>query len=108
MNQNIDGILESLVEAVKESEEYKEFLRIQELIHNEPEKERAVNEFRRRNFEIHKRRDVDRLEQEFAPLRLEPLVNDYLTAELALCRIVQRINYRLMQEIEFDLGFEHM
>ena len=68
----------------------------------------------RRNFEIHKRRDVDlytemdRLEQEFAPLRLEPLVNDYLTAELALCRIVQRINYRLMQEIEFDLGFEHM
>ena len=114
MNQNIDGILESLVEAVKESEEYKEFLRIQELIHNEPEKERAVNEFRRRNFEIHKRRDVDlytemdRLEQEFAPLRLEPLVNDYLTAELALCRIVQRINDRLMQEIEFDLGFEHM
>ena len=52
--------------------------------------------------------EMDRLEQEFAPLRLEPLVNDYLTAELAVCRIVQRINYRLMQEIEFDLGFEHM
>ena len=50
---------------------------------------------------------MDRLENEFASLRAEPYVNEYLAAELSLCRMVQRINFRLMEEIEFDLGFEH-
>lgn len=110
--RQIEESLEILVEAVKESLEYKEYLRIRELLHAEPEKERAVHEFRRRNFELHSRRDIDlyeetdRLEREFAPLRAEPYVNEYLAAELAVCRIIQRINYRLMEEIDFDLGFE--
>ena len=106
--RQIEESLEMLVESVKESLEYKEYLRIRELIHKEPERERAIHEFRRRNFELHRRRDVetDRLEREFAPLRSEPYVNEYLAAELAVCRIIQRINYRLMEEIEFDLGFE--
>lgn len=108
----IDEKTESLIHAVKESAEYKEYQRMRELVHLEPEKERAIHEFRRRNFELHRQRDVDlysemdRLEKEFAPLRAEPYVNEYLSAELAVCRMVQRINFRLMEEIEFDLGFE--
>lgn len=111
MNQ-IEEKLEALVREVKESAVYQEYQRVRELVHQEPEKEKAVHEFRRRNFELHKRRDVDlytemdRLEKEFAPLRAEPYVNEYLAAELAVCRMVQHINYRLMEEIEFDLGFE--
>ncbi len=111
MNQ-IEEKLEALVREVKESAVYQEYQRVRELVHQEPEKEKAVHEFRRRSFELHKRRDVDlytemdRLEKEFAPLRAEPYVNEYLAAELAVCRMVQHINYRLMEEIEFDLGFE--
>lgn len=108
----IDECLAGLIEAVKDSLEYKEYQRIRELVHQEPEKERAINEFRRRNFELHKCRNVDlyaemdRLEGEFASLRAQPYVNEYLAAELAVCRMIQRINYGLMMEIEFDLGFE--
>ena len=111
MNQ-IDEILENLIIAIKESKEYQDYLRLRDLIHQEPEKERAITELRRRNFELHKCRNVDlytemdRLENEFASLRAEPYVNEYLAAELSLCRMVQRINFRLMEEIEFDLGFE--
>ena len=111
MNQ-IEEKLEALVREVKESAVYQEYQRVRELVHQEPEKEKAVHEFRRRSFELHKRRDVDlytemdRLEKEFAPLRAEPYVNEDLAAELAVCRMVQHINYRLMEEIEFDLGFE--
>ena len=111
MNQ-IEEKLEALVREVKESAVYQEYQRVRELVHQEPEKEKAVHEFRRRSFELHKRRDVDlytemdRLEKEFAPLRAEPYVNEYLAAELAVCRMVQHINYRLMEEIEFALGFE--
>lgn len=108
----IEEKINALIYAVKDSSEYKEYQRVRELVHMEPEKEKAIHEFRRRNFELHRRRDVDlytetdRLENEFAPLRAEPYVNEYLSAELAVCRMVQRINYRLMEEIEFDLGFE--
>lgn len=111
MNQ-FDESLTNLIEAVKDSSEYKEYQRIRELVHQEPEKERAINEFRRRNFELHKCRNVDlyaemdRLEGEFAPLRAMPYVNEYLAAELALCRMIQKINYSIMMAIEFDMGFE--
>ncbi len=87
---------------------------MRELLSQEPEKEKAVNEFRRRNFELHKYRntdlynEMDRVEKEFAPLREEAFVNEFLAAELAVCRMVQRINYRLIEEIDFELGFEHL
>ncbi len=109
----IEESLVKLIEDFKESPEYKEYLRIRELVHQDPEKEKAIHEFRRRNFELHTWRnadlytEMDRLENEFAPLRAEPYVNEYLSAELAVCRMVQHINFRLMEEIEFDLGFEH-
>ncbi|MCI8482777.1 MAG: YlbF family regulator [Lachnospiraceae bacterium] len=110
--EQINKQIEMLIHAVKDSFEYQEYQRIRALVHLDPEKEKAIHEFRRRNFELHQRRDMDlysetdRLEREFAPLRAEPYVNEYLAAELAVCRMVQRINYRLMEEIEFDLGFE--
>ena len=100
----IDEKIEALIYAVKESTEYKEYQKVRNLVHLEPEKEKAIHEFRRRSFELQRQRDVDlysemdRLEKEFAPLRAEPYVN--------VCRMIQRINYRLMEEIEFDLGFE--
>ena len=111
MNE-LDESLAKLIDVVKNSPEYKEYQRIRELVRQEPEKERAINEFRRRNFELHKYRNVDlyaemdRLEGEFASLRAEPYVNEYLAAELAVCRMIQKINYGIMTEIEFDLGFE--
>ena len=92
MDEQLEEIVTGLVERVKESQEYREY--------------------RRQIFELQKRRDVDlfteadRLEREFAPLRAEPYVNQYLDAELAICRIVQHINYSLMSEMDFDLGFE--
>ncbi len=110
--KQIEERVNELLHVIKESPEYREYQRVRELIHREPEKEKAIHEFRRRNFELHRCRDVDlyietdRLEKEFGPLREEQYVNEYLAAELAVCRMVQCINYRLMEEIEFDLGFE--
>ncbi|MCI9081334.1 MAG: YlbF family regulator [Lachnospiraceae bacterium] len=114
MQQRMEEILNNLVEAFKDSQEYKEYQRMREVLAQEPEKEKAVNEFRRRNFELHKYRntdlynEMDRVEHEFAPLREQAFVNEFLAAELAVCRMVQRINYRLMEEIEFELGFENL
>lgn len=108
MNQ-IDICTEQLVEAVLESKEYKQYQEVREKIKQEPGKEQAINEFRRRNFMLQKRRDnidlfqeMEALEREFQNLLLEPQVKEYLDAELAFCRLIQKINWKLMERVEFD------
>lgn len=108
MNQ-VDVCIEQLVAAVLESEEYKQYHEIKEKIRQNPEKEQAINEFRRRNFTLQKKKDnidlfreIECLEREFAPLLKEALVKEYLDAELAFCRLIQKINWKLMERVEFD------
>lgn len=111
MNQ-IDASLDQLISAVLESDVYQQYQQIREKIKQEPEKERAIHNFRRRNFMLQRSKDsidlfeeIDRLEQEFDRFRQEPLVEEYLAAELALCRLIQKINFKLMEQVEFDLDF---
>ena len=105
----VDECIGLLVDALKESPEYQKYRETYAKIHMDPEKERQVNEFRKRSYllQVNKEQgdlftEMDSLYQESAPLRAQPDVSEYLAAELALCRIVQHINYRLMQEIDFD------
>lgn len=105
----VDECIGLLVDALKESPEYQRYQEMREKLHMDPEKERQVNEFRKRSYLLQNSREkidlfteIDRLQQESAPLRAQTDVTEYLMAELALCRMVQHINYRLMQEIDFD------
>ncbi len=108
MNQ-IDERVDLLAAALRESPEYQKYHEMREKIQRNPEKEREVNEFRKRTYQLQNSREsidlfteIDRLQQESAPLRAQPDVSEYLAAELAVCRMVQHINYRLMQDIDFD------
>ncbi len=105
----VDECINLLTEALRESPEYQKYQEMRAKLHQDPEKERQVNEFRKRTYLLQNSREqidlfteIDRLQQESAPLRAQPDVTEYLAAELALCRMVQHINYRLMQEIDFD------
>lgn len=105
----VDESIDLLVTAFKESPEYQKYQEMRAKIQLDPEKERQVNEFRKKTYLLQNSREpidlfteIDRLQQESAPLRAQPDVNEYLGAELAVCRMVQHINYRLMQEIDFD------
>lgn len=106
---SIDECLDALVDAVLSSEEYRQYRALQEQISLEPEKEKAINNFRRRNYLLQKNKDnidlfdeIDKLEQEFREFLQEPLVEEYLSAELSVCRLVQRINRKLMEQIKFS------
>ena len=68
-----------------------------------------VNEFRQRNFDIQNETDSEELfdkmeafEREYAKFRENPLVEDFLRAELAFCRMMQDINVLLTAEIDFE------
>lgn len=107
MNTALDG----LVRAIKDSSEYTRYQRAREELHKEPELERCIHEFRKKNFQIQNSGnvnlfdEVDQLEKENTELRRKPVVEEYLSAELAFCRVVQRINWTLIEQLDFDLGF---
>lgn len=108
MNQ-VDISIEQLIEAIRQSDEYLCYQEMREKIHAEPEKECAIHEFRRRNYALQnnkENRDIyietDYLEQEYALLLKDPLVDEFLSTELAFCRLVQNMNWKIMESLDFE------
>ena len=49
---------------------------------------------------------IDEIERESERFRQDALIDEFLTAELALCRMVQRINWTLIEELHFDMEID--
>lgn len=110
MNQ-VEERLDELVKALQDSREYKRYHEAREKLGAYPELEQAVHEFRRKNYEIQNSHDLDifaetdALERESSKIRKNPIVEEYLSSELALCRMVQNINWKLVEGLDFEVGF---
>lgn len=94
---------------IQQSDTYKEYLYQRERLKKQPELYEKVNEFRQRNFDIQNETDseelfdkMDEFEREYAKFRENPLVEDFLRAELSFCRMMQEINVLLTAEIDFE------
>ena len=95
---------------IQESDTYKEYWYQREKIKKQPELYDKVNEFRQKNFDLQNEADSEELfdkmeafEKEYAKFRQNPMVEDFLRAELAFCRMMQDINVLLTSEIDFEL-----
>lgn len=94
---------------IQESDIYKEYYYQREKIKKQPELYDKVNEFRQKNFDLQNESDSEDLfdrmevfEQEYAKFRENPLVDDFLRAELAFCRMMQEVDILLAAEIDFE------
>lgn len=94
---------------IQESDTYKEYLYQREKIKRQPELYDKVNEYRQKNFELQNESDSEELfdrmeafEREYMKLRENPMVEDFLRAELAFCRMMQDVNVLLTAEIDFE------
>ena len=94
---------------IQESDTYKEYLYQREKIKKQPELYDKVNEYRHKNFELQNASDSEDLldvmeafEQEYAKFRENPVVEDFLRAEVAFCRMMQGINVLLTAQIDFE------
>ena len=99
----IEEKIDSLLDAVKNSREYEEYKKQEELLDQDPDLKARVFQFRSNNFRMQNEtgRDdlfqvAEQLSRESKELRRNPQVNAYLDAELALCRLMQKICIRLM------------
>ena len=46
---------------------------------------------------------IDEFEREYEQLRENPVVEEYLQAELAVCRMIQEINMQIADAIDLDI-----
>lgn len=104
---SIEQATGEFVEAVLHSEEYLAYRRELEKVKQVPGLKEQLDEFRRRNFELQANGDLnfdklDQFEQEYELFRQNPLVSEFLQAELDLCRALQGVTIRVTDAVSFE------
>ena len=94
---------------IQQTDTYQEYRRQRERLKKQPELYEKVNEYRQKNFDLQNVTASEELfdrmeafEREYAKFRENPLVEDFLRAELSFCRMMQDINVLLTAEIDFE------
>lgn len=106
----IEGCTRALMEAVTAGEAYTRYESVKKELAGQPELKKQINDFRRRNYLIQDQPDSEKLllemanlEREYEDFRKDPLVHEYLEAELRVCRMLQKINETLVSVIDLEL-----
>lgn len=107
----VEDKVTELVNAIQDTNEYKRYQEAKNKLHANPELEQIVFAFRQKNYQIQNSKnvdlfwDVDQLERENIDIRKNPVAEEFMTAELAFCRLLQKINFRLVGGLNFEVGF---
>lgn len=108
MNE-IDKAVEELLIVIRQSKEYVEYRYQLEKIKMQPELRSQIDAFREENFHLQNSTPSDQMlqkleqfEEKYAGLRENPLVNDFLTAEIAFCRRMQEVNFKITEGLQFE------
>lgn len=109
LDHHMEAAAGKFVKAIKDTDTYKGYCYQLEKIKKSPALFQQVNEFRQKNYEIHNTSQVndlfdkmDAFEKEYERFRENPIVDDFLKAELAFCRLMQEINIVITEELDFE------
>lgn len=102
--------LEQLITAIRNSDIALRYEEIRKKVEQDAELARQINEFRKRNFEMqtqtypeHLMEKSDSFTQEYACFRENPLVREFLEAELAYCRMLQEVTTEIVGVVSLDV-----
>lgn len=103
----IDSAVELFIAAIMDTDEYKQYDLERNRVKQYPELKAQIDEYRRRNFMLQTSEDtafekIDQFEREYEGFRENPIVADFLAAELAFCRMIQNINLRITEAVHFE------
>lgn len=104
----VDRAIEQLVAEILNTDEYLAYDEQRNKVKQFPELKAKIDEFRERNYLIQISEDENRLEKleaferEYADFRENPLVSDFLAAELAFCRMMQDVNLQITEAVHFE------
>lgn len=106
---SVEGALQELIGAVMNSAEYREFDRQRFLVKEDPGLKEQIDRFRQENYALQRFTEPDELldrMDEFAlkyeEFRKNPMVEGFLLAELEFCRMIQAINQKIVEAVNFE------
>ncbi len=107
MNSSVEQSLDNLIDTIKSDDIYLEYKKQLDLLRRDPELKRQVDDFRKRNYDMQMDGDLDfaKLEsfrEEYREFRTNPLVDSFLAAELDFCRMMQNINFKIIDAVDFE------
>ena len=107
MNKEVKDAVDNLINTIKSDEVFREYHKQLDLLRQEPELKRQVDDFRKRNYDMQMGGDLDfaKLEsfrEEYREFRTNPLVDSFLAAELDFCRMMQNINFKIIDAVDFE------
>lgn len=107
MDSRVQKSLQGLIGNILESEIYQEYQKQLGMVKERPGLKDKIDEFRTRNLALQMGEhttfeQIDCFEREYEDFREDPLVDDFLAAELALCRMLQKVNRVLVEAIDFE------
>lgn len=110
MNDRIEKCTRDLLEALRECDEYKRFEENKLRMKEHPELRKKMDEFRKKvyliqnsNTPIDMLEEMSKLFKERQMIYKEPLVAEYMEAELHMCRILQKISMEIMGVSQIEL-----
>lgn len=109
LDQNIQNQTEQFVKEICETDVYKTYVMQLERLKKNPELYKQVNDYRKLNFEMQNASQVDDLfdkmdyfEKEYKQFCENVIVDEFLKAELALCRMMQEISALVVDGLNFE------
>jgi cell fate (sporulation/competence/biofilm development) regulator YlbF (YheA/YmcA/DUF963 family) len=99
--------LQELVSAIRRTDEYRQFQKLNKEIESDAELSRRVNEFRRDNYQLQTSGQnlfdaVDELRERYADLFHNPVTNSLIESENSLCRLVRSIYMEISKAVEIE------
>lgn len=114
MSDQVEKCTQALIEAIRESREYKEFEKSKAAVAAQPELRAQIDEFRRKTYLMQNSeqsvdlfQEMKRLFEERQELRRNTVISRYLSTELRMCRMLQLISMDVMNVTDLEIeGFE--
>jgi cell fate (sporulation/competence/biofilm development) regulator YlbF (YheA/YmcA/DUF963 family) len=103
----VEHALDTYIQEILASPEYKQYAQIRDKVKLYPDLKAQIDEFRAKNFEVQKSKEsafekMEEFERQYGEFMDIPMVSEFLEAELAFCRMMQRNNLTIMEAIRFE------
>ena len=96
--------LDALIEEMRESRAYQNYLWMEEELEKDPDLKSRVDDYRIRNYRLQQSENVDLYYAvDSYALRKSEKANAYLEAELEVCKMVQKVQDRISEEIRIGV-----
>lgn len=107
--EELDCAVDNLIGAIRKTKEYQVYQRERSRVDRFPDLKAQIDEYRNQNYMLQSMTDDDELfqkieefERRYEKFREDPLVSDFLAAELDFCRMMQQVFGRVTSALDFD------